>query len=64
VWFDSGRKVDLQPEARSVGVVFQEYALFPHMTVRANVEYGRGRKADDLLERFGTATWRARSPAR
>ena len=53
VWFDSGGKVDLPPEARSVGVVFQEYALFPHMTVRANVEYGRGRKADDLLERFG-----------
>ena len=29
VWFDSERKIDLPPEQRSVGLVFQEYALFP-----------------------------------
>ena len=52
-WFDSAGGVDLPPEARSVGLVFQEYALFPHMTVRANVAYGGGRRTDDLLERFG-----------
>ena len=34
-WFDAAAKVDLPPERRSVGLVFQEYALFPHMTVRA-----------------------------
>jgi molybdate transport system ATP-binding protein len=39
-WFDAAAKVDLPPERRSVGLVFQEYALFPHMTVRANVAFG------------------------
>lgn len=55
VWFDSAEGVDLPPEARSVGLVFQEYALFPHMSVRANVAYGGGDRTDDLLERFGIA---------
>jgi ABC-type sulfate/molybdate transport systems ATPase subunit len=54
-WFDSRSGVDLPPEARSVGLVFQEYALFPHMTVRANVAFGGVRRVDDLLERFGIA---------
>ena len=37
--FDSSRKVDLPTEARGFGLVFQSYALWPHMTVRRNVEY-------------------------
>jgi molybdate transport system ATP-binding protein len=53
VWLDSDRGVDLPPEERSVGLVFQEYALFPHLTVRKNVEFGRRARADGLLERFG-----------
>ena len=52
VWFDSHTSVDLPPEERSVGLVFQEYALFPHMTVRANIAFGGRRRVDDLLERF------------
>ncbi|HEX6491839.1 MAG TPA: ABC transporter ATP-binding protein [Gaiellaceae bacterium] len=51
-WLDSERGIDLPPERRSVGLVFQEYALFPHLSVRANVEFGR-RGAGDLLARFG-----------
>jgi molybdate transport system ATP-binding protein len=51
-WLDSERGIDLPPEQRSVGLVFQEYALFPHLSVRANVEFGR-RGAGDLLARFG-----------
>ncbi|MBA2529676.1 MAG: ABC transporter ATP-binding protein, partial [Euzebyales bacterium] len=36
-----GRRVDdLPPERRRVGVVFQEYALFPHRTVADNVAFG------------------------
>ena len=51
-WLDSKQGIDLPPEQRSVGLVFQEYALFPHLSVRANVEFGR-RGAGDLLTRFG-----------
>ena len=53
-WFDAGH-IDRKPEERSVGFVFQEYALFPHLTVRGNVAYGGDGRADELLERFGIA---------
>jgi len=52
VWFDAGRNVSLAPDRRSVGLVFQEYALFPHMTVRGNVAYGGAARVDEYLERF------------
>ncbi len=38
--FDSSQRVDLPPERRRLGYVFQEDRLFPHMTVRANLHYG------------------------
>jgi molybdate transport system ATP-binding protein len=50
-WFGDG--VFLPPERRSVGLVFQDYALFPHLTVRQNVEYARRHGADEYLDRFG-----------
>ena len=40
VLFDSARGIDLAPEARRVGYVFQEGLLFPHLSVRANLGYG------------------------
>jgi ABC-type sulfate/molybdate transport systems ATPase subunit len=53
VWLDTSSSTDMPPEGRSVGLVFQEYALFPHMTVRGNVTFGRGaRRVDELLERL------------
>ena len=50
-WFDFDRGVNLRAEQRSVGYVFQEYALFPHLTVEQNVAFGGGR-ADRLLLRL------------
>jgi molybdate transport system ATP-binding protein len=50
--FDGEQGIELPPERRQVGLVFQEYALFPHMSVRQNIEYARERAADELLERF------------
>ncbi|HEU5370955.1 MAG TPA: ABC transporter ATP-binding protein [Gaiellaceae bacterium] len=55
VWFDAAAGVNEPPDRRRVGLVFQDYALFPHMTVRENVEYSRGRPADEYLERFQIA---------
>ena len=52
VWFDSERGIFKPPDERRVGLVFQEYALFPHMTVRQNVLYGGPKRADEYLERF------------
>ena len=42
VWFDSKRGVDLAIQQRRTGFVFQENCLFPHMTVRENLEYACG----------------------
>ena len=52
VWFDAD--TNLRPEQRSVGYVFQEYALFPHLTVERNVRFGGGH-SDGLLQRFRIA---------
>lgn len=40
VLFDAARGVRLSPQARRIGVVFQQYALFPHLSVAQNVAYG------------------------
>jgi molybdate transport system ATP-binding protein len=52
-WFDADRGVFVRPEQRRVGLVFQDYALFPHLTVRQNIEYARQGTADEYLDRFG-----------
>jgi len=41
VLFDSASGVDLPPHRRGIGYVFQDGRLFPHMTVRQNLDYGR-----------------------
>jgi molybdate transport system ATP-binding protein len=65
-WLDTDRGVDVPPERRRCGLVFQDHALFPHMSALRNVAYGaRGdrRRAHDLLERLGVAH-RAGAPPR
>ena len=54
--FDSERRIDLAPQQRHVGYLFQNYALFPHMTVRQNIlcgmhsEKSRSKKENRLQE--------------
>lgn len=38
-WFDNSLRIDRKPQQRSIGFVFQDYALFPNMTVRQNLEF-------------------------
>ena len=52
---DTEAGIDRPPEERRVGFVFQEYALFPHMTVEQNVAYAGHGRAEDVLERFRIA---------
>jgi molybdate transport system ATP-binding protein len=60
VWLDSGRAIDRHPEERACGFMFQDYALFPHLSAWRNVAFGmpgprhdrRGR-ALEQLRRFG-----------
>lgn len=44
--FDAGAGIDLPPEARACGLVFQDLRLFPHMNVAANLRYGARRARD------------------
>jgi molybdate transport system ATP-binding protein len=67
---DTDRAVCLQPQQRSIGYVFQNLALFPHMTVLDNVLYGghglereeRAARAESLIHRFGLAGLQRRRP--
>lgn len=38
-WLDTSKKINLKPQKRKVGFVFQDYALFPNMTVKENLEF-------------------------
>ena len=70
VWFDAARGVFRPAEARSVGLLFQEYALFPHLTVRENIEYGldhmskaqRRETVDEIMASFEIVELAGRRP--
>jgi molybdate transport system ATP-binding protein len=64
-WLDRQRGIDVPPERRRVGLVFQEYALFPHLDVSRNVAFGaRDRRiVPDLLERLRIGDLASARPA-
>jgi putative spermidine/putrescine transport system ATP-binding protein len=58
LWLDDTRIDELGPEARGFGMVFQNYALFPHMTVRRNIAFGLTtlrRPKDEIARRVNDA---------
>jgi molybdate transport system ATP-binding protein len=62
-WFDSRRGVHLPPQRRRAGFLFQDYALFPHLTVAHNVGYAARRaKGRELMEVFGLNELARRHP--
>jgi ABC-type Fe3+/spermidine/putrescine transport system ATPase subunit len=67
VTLDGERVSDTDPEKRDFGFVFQDYALFPHMTVRENVDFGSRyhddtRDPDELLAELGVGELTGRYP--
>jgi len=59
VWLDTERSICRSPQDRGIGFCFQEYALFPHLSVRQNIGYSlrgdrlsRRSKTDEMLRRF------------
>lgn len=60
ILYDGAAGVHLVPQARHCGYVFQNYALFPHMTLRENLEFAvetrprleRHRRVNEMIERF------------
>ena len=58
IWLDDKRIDTLGPEGRGFGMVFQNYALFPHMTVRKNIGFGlrmQNRPKDEIARRVEEA---------
>lgn len=71
--FDSSRKVNVPARKRNIGMLFQDYALFPHLTVRDNVAFGlkpvfgplkaaHRERVDELLELCGLSDFAGQRP--
>ena len=66
VWFDSDKKINLPPQLRNVGYMFQDYALFPNMSVEGNIRFAQKKKdteaIEELMELFDLTTLRKQKP--
>ena len=71
VLFDSEKKINLTPQHRRTGLMFQNYALFPNMTVLQNIRTGASREPDkkkreaivaSVMESFGLTELKSRLP--
>jgi molybdate transport system ATP-binding protein len=70
ILFDGAARVNLAPQKRHCGYVFQNYALFPNMTLRENLEFAaerrprleRHRRVNEMLEKFRLAEAAGRRP--
>lgn len=72
-YFDSERKINLPPQDRPFGYVFQDYALFPHLSVFENIAFGLrtqrmpgkmiSQRVNEVLEQVQLASFQQRRPA-
>lgn len=53
IWFHKMKRINIPPQQRSIGFLFQDYSLFPHMTVERNVAYGiKGKERLEEVKEF------------
>ena len=66
VWFDSAKQINISPQKRNISLMFQDYALFPDMTVEQNIQFAQPMKnskaVSELLAIFGLSEFRKRKP--
>ncbi len=66
VWYDSEKKINVPSQKRNVGYMFQDYALFPNMTVEKNISFAQKEKdkeeVDKLLKLFDLEALRNQHP--
>jgi molybdate transport system ATP-binding protein len=64
VWFDSAQRINLSPQKRCLGYVFQDYTLFPHLNLYDNAAFAavNKREVDELFELFKISHLRKRKP--
>jgi len=66
VWFDSEKRIHVPSQKRNVSLMFQDYALFPNMTVEQNIQFAQPERnqsaVNELLSLFGLSEFRKRKP--
>jgi molybdate transport system ATP-binding protein len=64
VWLDTARRINLPPQKRCLGYVFQDYTLFPHLNLYDNAAFAAvcKREVDELFELFNIGHLRQRKP--
>ncbi len=65
-WFNASKRINLIPQLRNISLMFQDYALFPNMTVEENLLFAQNKKdkkvVDELIGSFGLTEFKKRKP--
>ncbi len=66
LWFDSRKGIHIPPQRRNLSLMFQDFALFPNMTVEENILYAQktkdNKQKNELLESFGLLEFKNKKP--